>query len=54
MRSGDGEATFTIHIVVKYSKDKYKTKGIKYFAYVRMVWTFPYPKLLRSIVSVLE
>jgi hypothetical protein len=33
MRSGDGEATFTTHIMVKYSKDKYKTKGAKYFAY---------------------
>ena len=33
MRSGDGEATFTTHIMVKYSKDKYKSKGIKYFPY---------------------
>lgn len=33
MHSKDDEANFTAHVVVKYSKGKYKTKGIKYFGY---------------------
>jgi len=31
MHSKDDKATFTTHVVVKYSKGKYKTKGMKYF-----------------------
>ena len=33
MRSKDDEATFQVNVVVKYSKDKYKEKGVKHFAY---------------------
>ncbi|MEE8402090.1 MAG: ISH3 family transposase [Candidatus Hydrothermarchaeaceae archaeon] len=33
MRSGGKEATFPAHVVVKYSKGKYKRRGAKYFAY---------------------
>ena len=33
MHSKNGKATFQVNTVVKYSKDKYKTKGAKYFAY---------------------
>jgi putative transposase len=33
MHSKDNEATFQVNIVVKYSKGKYKQKGIKHFAY---------------------
>ena len=33
MHSKEGEATFQANIVVKYSKGKYKRKGVKYFAY---------------------
>ena len=33
MRSKEDEATFQVNVVVKYSKNKYKEKGIKYFAY---------------------
>lgn len=33
MRSKDNEATFQANIVVKYSKGKYKRKGVKHFAY---------------------
>ena len=48
MRSGDGEATFTIHIVVKYSKDKYKTKGIKYFPYATYGMDVPVKKTFKE------
>lgn len=33
MRSKDSEATFQVNIVIKYSKGKYKRKGVKHFAY---------------------
>jgi putative transposase len=33
MRSKENEATFQVNIVVKYSKNKFKKKGIRYFAY---------------------
>lgn len=33
MRSGEKEATFQVNVVVKYSKGKYKHRGVKYFAY---------------------
>jgi putative transposase len=33
MNSKKDKATFQVNIVVKYSKGKYKDKGIKYFAY---------------------
>jgi len=33
MRSKENEATFQVNVLVKYSKGKYKEKGIKYFAY---------------------
>ena len=33
LRSGGKEATFPAHVVVKYSKGKYKRRGAKYFAY---------------------
>ena len=33
MRSKEDEATFQVNVLVKYSKGKYKEKGIKYFAY---------------------
>jgi len=33
MRSKKEEATFQVNVVVKYSKGKYKQKGIKHFAY---------------------
>jgi len=48
MRSQDGEATFTIHIVVKYSKDKYKTKGIKYFTYATYGMDLPISKTFKE------
>jgi len=48
MRSQDGEATFTIHIVVKYSKDKYKSKGIKYFAYATYGMDLPISKTFKE------
>ena len=48
MRSGDGEATFTIHIMVKYSKDKYKTKGIKYFTYATYGMDLPISKTFKE------
>ena len=33
MHSKENEATFQVNIVVKYSKNKFKKKGIRYFAY---------------------
>jgi len=48
MRSGDGEATFTIHIVVKYSKCKYKSKGIKYFAYATYGMDLPISRTFKE------
>jgi putative transposase len=33
MRSGKKQATFQVNVVVKYSKDKYKRKGARYFGY---------------------
>ena len=33
MRSKNSEVTFQVNVVAKYSKRKYKRKGIKYFAY---------------------
>ncbi|MDR2622966.1 MAG: hypothetical protein LBC39_00105 [Methanobrevibacter sp.] len=33
MRFKEDEATFQVNVVVKYSKDKYKEKGVKLFAY---------------------
>ena len=48
MRSGDGEATFTTHIMVKYSKDKYKSKGIKYFPYAVHGMDLPISKTFKE------
>jgi len=48
MRSGDGEATFTTHIMVKYSKDKYKSKGIKYFPYATYGMDLPISKTFKE------
>jgi hypothetical protein len=33
LRSGEKQATFQTHVVVKYSKGKYKRKGARHFAY---------------------
>jgi putative transposase len=33
MKSKDDQATFRVNVVVKYSKGKYKRKGMRYFAY---------------------
>lgn len=33
LRSGGKEATFQLHVVIKYSKGRYKRQGAKYFAY---------------------
>ena len=48
MHSKNGEVTFTIHIVVKYSKCKYKTKGIKYFAYATYGMDLPISKTFKE------
>ena len=41
MHSKENEATFQVNVLVKYSKGKYKEKGIKYFAYA--VHNMPMP-----------
>ncbi|MBU4547544.1 MAG: transposase [Euryarchaeota archaeon] len=48
MRSRKGKATFTTHIVVKYSKNKYKRKGIRYFAYAVYGMDIPVNKTFKE------
>ena len=48
MRSQDGEATLQVNIVVKYSKCKYKSKGIKYFAYATYGMDLPISKTFKE------
>ena len=44
----NGEATLQVNIVVKYSKCKYKTKGIKYFAYATYGMDLPISKTFKE------
>lgn len=48
MHSKNGEATFQVNVVVKYSKGKYKTKGIKYFAYATHGTNIPISKTFKE------
>ena len=44
----NGEATLQVNIVVKYSKCKYKTKGIKYFTYATYGMDLPISKTFKE------
>ena len=48
MHSKDGEATFQTNIVVKYSKGKYKRKGVKYFAYAVYDMDIPVKRMFKE------
>ena len=48
MRSKEGEATFQVNIAVKYSKGKYKRKGVKYFAYAAHSMDIPVQRIFNE------
>lgn len=48
MKSKDGQATFKVNVVVKYSKGRYRRKGMRYFAYAVYGMDIPVQKTFQE------